>query len=124
VHGAEGHHTDLLSAGLHPVGLSGPAAPGLPGWQLRLDGGRLTSITRSGAGAWYRHHGGRPTPGVWRARAREQRAALLLVVPPGTLSPDTAAGADAQEDWRAALARAAAAGRVLGGVLPVRGTLS
>lgn len=121
-HGADGHHTDLLSAGLHPVDLSSPVAPDLPGWQLRLNGGRLAAITRSGAGAWYRSEPGHPTPGMWRTRAREQRAALLLVVPPGTLGTGIVAGAE--EERKAALARAAAAGRVLGGVLPVRGTLS
>lgn len=117
-HGVAGHLADLVSQGLQPVDLSGQQPPAeLPAWQLRTERGRLTAVTRSGAGAWYRQDGGHPTPGEWRQAARKKRAALVLVVPAGTFPDDGT-------DHRAELAAAAAAGHVLGGLMSIRGTMS
>ena len=117
-HGLDGWRADLLSYGLKPVDLNNPDPAVVPEWQARLERGRLTAITRSGAGTWYEQAGGHPTPGEWRQAARRTRSVLLLVVPAGTIDPD------ADPDGRASLARAAQAGNVLGGVVPVRGSLS
>lgn len=120
-HGLAGWRADLLSEGLRPVDLTGrEEIPDAPYWQLRLERGRLTSITRSGAGQWYHQPGGHPTPSEWRQAAREQkgeRQALLVLVPHATFADDGS-------DHRGALAEAADAGLALGGMVRVRGSLS
>lgn len=117
-HGLDGWRADLLSYGLKPVDLNSPDPATVVEWQVRLERGRLTAITRSGAGSRYEQAGGHPTPGEWRQAARRTRSVLLLVVPAGTVDPT------ADPDGRASLARAGQAGNVLGGVVPVRGSLS
>lgn len=117
-HGVDGHLADLLSDGLKSVDLSGATPPAELPWQLRCESGRLVRITRSGTGPWYEQPGGHPTPKEWRKAARTQRRALLVVVPAGTIDPDT------DPDGRAALAEASQAGHVLGGLVEVRGSLS
>lgn len=117
-HGLRAHLAELTSQGLRPVALDGSAAPEeVAGWQIRTERGRLTALTRSGAGAWYRQEGGYPLPGDWRKAARRRRAALVVVLPAGTLTDDGT-------DQRAALAAAARDGLALGGVMSIRGTLA
>lgn len=116
-HGLDGHMADLLSMGLKPVALDGRPIAEVPTWQVRVDRGRLTALTRSGAGTWYRQDGGHPMSEEWRKAARKQRAALVIVLPAGTITDDGT-------DQRSALARAAEQGRALGGLMSIRGTLS
>ncbi|MFF1733737.1 hypothetical protein [Streptomyces sp. NPDC058247] len=118
-HGTEGYLAARLSEGFKPVDLTGGRPfPVLDGWHLRCERGRMVSVMRAGAGAWYRQEGGYATPGNWRQAARTQRKALLLVVPAGSV------GDQQGDDWLAAMSRTAEAGHLLGGLVAVRGTLS
>ncbi|GHH54640.1 hypothetical protein [Streptomyces candidus] len=118
-HGIEGYLAARLSEGFKPVDLTGGEPfPVLTGWHLRCERGRMVSVMRAGAGAWYRQEGGYATPGKWRQAARTQGQALLLVVPAGSV------GERQGDDWLAAMNRTAGAGHLLGGLVAVRGTLS
>jgi hypothetical protein len=90
------------------------------GWAVRVDRGHLVSIG-CGAVRWWTSPDPPPMPTQWRAAARAQRNALVMIVTPGVYDDvdqvDTA-------DANAALRQAAATGRLVGGLLPVRGTLS
>lgn len=117
--GTEGYLAARLSEGFKRVDLTrGQPFPVLDGWHLRCERGRMVSVMRAGAGAWYRQEGGYATPGPWRQAARDQRTALLLVVPAGTV------GDRAGDPWLAAVNQAAVAGHLLGGLVSVRGSLS
>jgi len=61
-------------------------------------------------------------PAPWRAAARAQRQALVMIVTPGVYDDDQEEIGTA--DANAALRHAAATGRLVGGLLPVRGSLS
>lgn len=118
-YGTEGYLAARLSEGFKRVDLAGGRPfPVLDGWHLRCERGRMVSVMRAGAGAWYRQAGGYATPGNWRQAARTQHKALLLVVPAGSV------GDRQGDDWLAAMSRTAGAGHLLGGLVAVRGTLS
>ena len=94
--------------------------PGPTGWTVRVDRGHLVSIGSSTV-RWWTATEPTPMPQQWRATARTQRQALVMIVAPGVYEDrDEIDPADAS----AALRLAAATGRLLGGLLPVRGTLS
>ncbi|GAA1613383.1 hypothetical protein GCM10009733_006840 [Nonomuraea maheshkhaliensis] len=115
-YGLQGHLAEMLSYGLGPVDLSGDIPPPrLADWQMRCDRGRLSALTRRGAGTWYRQADGHPTPGEWRKAARAQRQALVLVLAPGTVADDGT-------DHRQALATVPD-GHLLGGLMAITGTL-
>jgi hypothetical protein len=95
-----------------------PAGPA--GWAVRVDRGHLVSIG-SGTVRWWTSPNPPPMPEQWRAAARAQRHALIIIV-----TPDVYDDADQIDtaDANAALRHAAATDRLVGGLLPVRGTLS
>lgn len=115
-------HLDLLRGyGFAPLDLASRDQPaGPPGWAVRVDRGHLVSIG-SGAVRWWTSPNPPPMPAQWRTAARAQRHALVMIVTPGVY--DAADQIDVA-DANAALRQAAATGRLVGGLLPVRGTLS
>src|SRR5262249_34335013 len=90
------------------------------GWAVRVEGGHLVSIG-SGAVRWWTSPNPPPMPDQWRAAARTQRHALVMIVTPGLY--DDADQIDTA-DANTALRHAAGTGRPVGGLPPVRGTLS
>jgi hypothetical protein len=112
---------ELRGYGWSTLDLSSRDQPtGPAGWAVRVDRGHLVSIG-SGAVRWWTSADPPPMPQQWRDAARAQRHALVMIVAPGVYEDqDQIDIADAH----AALRQAAATGRLVGGLLPVRGTLS
>lgn len=93
----------------------GDATPDLPRWAIRVERGRLSKITRPGGNWWV---GDAPLPDYWLQAARKVRAALVLVVRPGTLDDD------ASTDQRDRIREARDRGEIAAAVIPVRGSTS
>lgn len=111
----------LLEYGFSALDMSSRDQPAGPaGWAVRVDRGHLVSIG-SGAVRWWTSPDPPPMPAQWRTAARAQRHVLVMIV-----TPDVYDDADQIDtaDANAALRQAAATGRLVGGLLPIRGSLS
>ncbi|MGW4412649.1 hypothetical protein ACWEJ6_52275 [Nonomuraea sp. NPDC004702] len=103
--------------GLRPVDLTRGGIDEITGWQVRMERGRVTELTRRGAAAWWRAD--TTTGGVdveWRKAAKARRQTVLLVLPPGWFAGD-------QDDITGQMLRACSEGVAFGGLIPVRGTI-
>ncbi|MER7015318.1 hypothetical protein ABT324_28125 [Saccharopolyspora sp. NPDC000359] len=107
----------LRQQGLGPVDLSGQQWPvELDRWAVRVDRGHLARITKPG-GTWWESDKRPALDADWRRAANATRKALFLVAATD-LPEDDLAG------FRAAIMAAAADERVVGALMPIRGTLS
>ncbi len=95
-----------------------PAGPA--GWAVRVDRGRLVSIG-SGAVRWWTSADPPLMPQAWCTAARARRHALVMV---GVVGMCDDADQIGTAEANILLRRAADAGLLVGGLLPVRGTLS
>lgn len=107
----------LRAEGFGPVDLSGVQRPvELDRWSLRLEHGQLAEIRKPG-GTWWSSTPPMTLPLQFRDAARKTRRCLVMVVGSAMPEDDLAA-------LRAAMSAAAAAGGLVGALLPIRGTFS
>jgi len=107
----------LRAEGFDAVDLDGARRPAeLPLWAIRVDRGRLSRITKPG-GTWWTSEDPPPLDAEWRLAAKQTRQAPVMVV--GTEMPE-----QRMADFRAAMVAAADAGRLVGALVRVVGTMS
>lgn len=112
---------NLRSAGFGPVDLSGAVDPvEVPRWAVRVERGALVAITQPSS-QWWASTERPPMPAAWREAARDKRRVLVMVLAPGAL-PDVEEVS--VEDNQAAMLAAARDGKLVGALLPLRGSLS
>ncbi|GHG66888.1 hypothetical protein [Streptomyces griseocarneus] len=114
---------DLLrEQGFAPVADVNQLPAQLPGWSVLVALGKLHAVLQPAvagapAQAWWQAHRPMQVADEWRAAVNKSGRVLVFAAPAGTI------GAQPREDLlRAALDRAAATGRLVGGTMPLAGT--
>ncbi|MEU6402645.1 hypothetical protein [Streptomyces sp. NPDC046985] len=124
--GSTGSHDEFLTLlveqGYQPMAHLDSVPPVLHGWSVLLAMGQLHAVLQPHANggqsaAWWQAHQPLQVSDGWRAAANKHQQVLLCAAPVGSI------GRQPREDLlRDALDRAAAAGRLVGAVLPLAGT--
>jgi hypothetical protein len=112
----------LGEAGFHPVSNLEIPPPELTGWSVLMAMGKLHAVLQgspnaANASAWWQAHQPLPVSEGWRSAANRSNKVFVYAAPAGTI------GRQPREDLlRDALDRAASAGQLVGGTMPLAGT--